>query len=162
MCSAGGGVEYRSRSRSRSRGRGRSRSQRAGARSSPVNGSKQGTGPLARNGGWLQRQTLSSPRNRRATSAHRVRRCNAQQLQRGTAYPRYGGSWSPPQRTVPPLQRAVRCVQFWCEERLLLRLSSAAACSGAAYCLLPAASRRGDHTNTSTRYQHATELRYLL
>lgn len=27
--------------------------------------------------------------------------------------------------------------------------------------LLPAASRRGDHTNTSTRYQHATELRYL-
>lgn len=57
MCSAGGDVEYRS----RSRGRGRSRSQRAGARSSPVNGSKQGTGPLARNGGWLQRQTLSSP-----------------------------------------------------------------------------------------------------
>ena len=111
---------------------------------------------LARNGGWLQRQTLSSPRNRRATSAHRVRRCNAQQLQRRTAVDGgrpTGGSWSRPQRTVPPLQRAVRCVQFWCEERLLLRLPlTAAACCPRQ--LVAAITQTHQRARLSTRYFH--------
>lgn len=148
MCSAGGDVEYRS----RSRGRGRSRSQRAGARSSPVNGSKQGTGPLARNGGWLQRQTLSSPETG-GRLAHTVSdgathsSCSVGRPTQGTGVPGRRRSDSPALAACSAL-RAV-----------LVRGEAAAqaqCCS-----LLPAASRRGDHTNTSTRYQHATELRYL-
>ena len=109
---------------------------------------------LARNGGWLQRQTLSSPRNRRATSAHRVRRCNAQQLQRRTAVDGgrpTGGSWSRPQRTVPPLQRAARGVQFWCgarRQRLLLSASAAVAARGNS-------SRRSHKHINALDYQHA-------
>ena len=108
---------------------------------------------LARNGGWLQRQTLSSPRNRRATSAHRVRRCNAQQLQRRTAVDGgrpTGGSWSWPQRTVPPLQRAARGVQFWCE----CEEAVAQCCCGCPRQLVAAITQTHQRARLSTRYFH--------